>query len=191
MAIPAVDIHRWTREDYERMAEAGLFRPDERVELVDGIIYEMTPQGGLHATVVWKAHELLRSALPPGFFVRSQMPLALTADSEPEPDLAVIQGNPEDFSDHHPETAVLIVEVSEASLLHDTQRKKPLYARAGIPEYWIFDLRKPRLEVHRDPAGGAYHSRRLLHLTESVSPLFSPEAAFDVASFFPQRLQGG
>jgi Uma2 family endonuclease len=151
----------------------------------------MTLQGGLHATVVWKAHELLRSALPPGFFVRSQMPLGLAPDSEPEPDLAVIEGNPEDFSDHHPETAVLIVEVSEASLLHDTQRKKPVYARAGIPEHWIFDLRKPGLEVHRDPAGGAYHSRRLLHLTESVSPLFSPEAAFDVASFFPQRLQGG
>jgi Uma2 family endonuclease len=117
------------------------------------------------------------------------MPLALAPDSEPEPDLAVIQGNPEDFSDHHPETAVLIVEVSEASLQHDTQRKKPLYARAGIPEYWIFDLRKPGLEVHRDPTGGAYRSRQTLRLDESVSPLFSPASAFAVASFFPQRLQ--
>ena len=119
------------------------------------------------------------------------MPLALTADSEPEPDLAVIAGNPEDFSDHHPGTAVLIVEISEASLPHDTQRKMPLYARAGIPEYWIFDLRKPGLEVHRDPAGGAYRSRQLLRLTESVSPPVSPETAFAVASFFPQRFQGG
>jgi Uma2 family endonuclease len=189
MATLAVDIRRWTREDYERLAEKGFFRPGERVELVDGVIYEMTPQGGLHATVVWKAHEVLRSSLPSGFFIRSQMPLALTPDSEPEPDLAIIQGDPEDFSAGHPETAALVVEVADASLAYDAQRKKSLYARAGIPDYWIFKTRGLALEVNRNPVDGAYRSRSVLRLDQSVSPLFAPEVSIPVLDFFPKRFQ--
>jgi Uma2 family endonuclease len=191
MATPAVDLRtrHWTREEYERMGEQGFFRPDERVELVDGVIYEMTPQGGLHATVVWKAHEILRSSIPSGFFIRSQMPLALTADSEPEPDIAVIRGDPEDFSDRHPEKAVLVVEVADASLFHDTGRKKSLYARAGVPDCWIFNLRKKELEVNRDPMEGVYRSRQVLRLGEIVSPLFAPGVTMPVINFFPLRFQ--
>jgi Uma2 family endonuclease len=189
MAIPMADLHRWTREDYERMAEQGYFRPDERVELVDGVIYEMTPQGGFHATVLWKAQEILRSSIPPGFFIRSQMPLALTPDSEPEPDIAVIQGDPEDFSEAHPETAVLVVEVSDASLFHDTRRKKPLYARAGVPDCWVFNLRETVLEVNRDPVDGLYGSRQILRLDQTVSLLFAPDISIPVSSFFPKRFQ--
>jgi Uma2 family endonuclease len=190
MATAAVDVRRWTREEYERLARKGFFRPDERVELVDGVIYEMTPQGGFHATVVWKAQEILRSLLAKGFFIRSQMPLALGADSEPEPDIAIIQGDPEDFSESHPETAVLVIEVADASLVHDTQRKKPMYARSGIPDYWVFRLREKTLEVNRDPVEGVYRSRQVLHLQDSVSPLFASGISIPVADFFPRRFQG-
>lgn len=189
MATLAAEFRRWTREEYERLVEEGFFQPGERLELVDGFIYEMTPQGGLHATVVWKVHEVLRALLPAGFFVRSQMPLALAPDSEPEPDIAVIQGDPEDFSDGHPEMAVLVVEVADASLAHDAQRKKSLYARAGVQDYWIFNARERALEVNRDPVHGVYRSRQVLRLQERVLPLFAPDVSILVMNFFPSRFQ--
>jgi Uma2 family endonuclease len=117
------------------------------------------------------------------------MPLALDVDSEPEPDIAVIQGDPEDFSDSHPEMAVLVIEVSDASLVHDAQRKKSLYARAGASDYWIFNARERLLEVNRDPVDGVYRSRQVFRLDESVSPLFAPAVSIPVINFFPSRFQ--
>jgi Uma2 family endonuclease len=189
MVTATVDTRRWTREEYERLAESGFFHPEERLELVDGAIYEMSPQSGFHATGVRAVDMALRPIFTAGYDIRCQFPLALGPDSEPEPDVAVVPGSWTDYTNSHPTSAVLVVEVAESSLLHDRKRKIPLYARAGIPEAWILNLVNWRLEVYRHPEHGIYASRVVLHDGNSVSPLARPEASIPVASLLPLRKQ--
>ena len=127
MSSPAVEVRHWARQEYESMAAAGIFHPEERLELIGGEILRMTPQGSEHATAIRLAEEQLRTAL--GFDVRVQMPLALAPDSAPEPDLAVVVGAPRDYREAHPQSAVLIVEVSDATLSFDRERKARLLCR--------------------------------------------------------------
>lgn len=183
-ATERVEIHRWTRRDYHRMAETGLLRPDERTELVDGVIYTMSPQGTRHATVVHLVADALRSVLP-GAYLRLQVPLALGNYSEPEPDVAVVTGSPRDYLDDHPTAALLVVEVADSSLRHDRMRKLPLYARSGLPEVWIVDLAQRTLEVYREPGPEAYRSQTVLRSGDRVSPLSRPDAVFTVADLLP------
>jgi Uma2 family endonuclease len=185
MATAAVDSRRWTREDYERLAGDGYFKPGERVELLDGVIYEMTPQKSPHATGVRLTARALEGWFREGFDVRAQMPLAVGPDSEPEPDIAVVYGAPRDFAASHPTIAVLVVEVSDSSLYRDRKLKASLYARAGIAEYWLLNLVKRCLEVYRDPQDGTYASRFVLRKGDSVSPISRPEASIAVASLLP------
>jgi Uma2 family endonuclease len=128
MAQPAADVRRWTREEYERLVEAGFFSPEERLELVDGMIYEMTPHTTWHATGILNCEEELRAVFSEGFHVRTQLPLALGSHAEPEPDLAVVPGRRHDYRSGHPTLAVLVVEVSETSAQYDREVKRRLYA---------------------------------------------------------------
>lgn len=185
MATRAVDVYRWTREEYYQLAEKGFFPPGKRVELIDGVIYEMSPQKSPHATGISLVLEALRAAFPKGHHVRVQLPLALGGDSEPEPDLAVVPGGPRDYMKDHPETAVLIVEVSDSSAFHDRERKRSRYARSAIPEYWIVDVAGKQLEVYRNPGEGSYQTRLILKAGDTVAPLASPEAAIAVADLLP------
>lgn len=186
MATANPVVRRWTREEYERAVEEGYFQPEERLELVDGVLYEMTPQSSDHATGIRFVQRALRSLDGEGLDLRCQLPLALGFDSEPEPDLAIVPGNPEDYRDAHPTTAVLVVEVADSSLLHDRKRKARLYARAGIPEYWILNLTHSCLEVFRNPQKGVYQSRTVLREGDSISPL-AREITIPVASLLPRR----
>jgi Uma2 family endonuclease len=187
MALVNIEAHRWTRQEYERLAARGFFPPGKRVELVEGVIYDMSPQNSLHATALRLANEALRTVFPPaaGFEIRSQLPLALSEDSEPEPDLAVVHGSIRDFRDSHPTTALLVVEVADSSLLHDRKRKIPLYARSGIPEAWLLNLVRRALEVFRNPVHGVYQTRMALRAGDTVSPLSCPEAVIDVSDLLP------
>jgi len=187
MATSNVDVRHWTREEYERLVEQGFFHPEERCELVEGVIFEMTPQSSYHAAGVRATNEALRAVFGADFDIRSQLPLALGDDSEPEPDIAVVQGKWEDYLDSHPSTAVLVVEVADSSLLHDRKRKARLYARAGILEYWLLNLVDWCLEVFRDPQNGTYTSRTVLRTGELVTPLSQSEAEIAVASLLPKR----
>jgi Uma2 family endonuclease len=184
----AVTVHSWTREDYERMAELGLFQ-DRRVELVDGVVYEfMTPQQSPHATGVQKSLRSLQALFPPtGWDVRCQSPLLLGPSSMPEPDLAVVVGEPDDYFHAHPSTAVLIVEVADSSQLHDRKRKAKVYARAAIADYWIVNLRTDAVEVLRDPRDGVYQTRRICRRGETISPVARPEASVAVADLLPRH----
>lgn len=167
MALATIDVHHWTRQDYERMVAAGLFQPEERVELIEGIIYDMTPQSSRHSTAVHLVAEALRRAFPQ-HYLRIQAPLALGDLSAPEPDLAVVPGHPRDYRDGHPTRALLVVEVADSSLLHDRQRKVPLYAEAGIAETWILNLVQGTLEVFRDLGATGYRSSATLGVNDSV-----------------------
>ena len=185
MATRAVDVYRWTRDEYYQLAEKGIFPPGKRVELIDGVIYEMSPQKSPHATGISLALKALSAAFPQGHYVRVQLPLALSDDSEPEPDLAVVSGDPRDHLEDHPETAVLIVEISDSSSFHDRERKRSRYARSDIPEYWIVDVAGKQLEVYRNPGEGGYQTRLILKAGDTVAPLASPEAVIAVADLLP------
>ena len=107
MRDATVDSHRWSRAEYDRAAEAGVFSADVRLELIDGEILDMTPQGSRHATAFSLVADAVQRAFGPGYYVRLQLPLALADDSEPEPDIAVVEGDVRDYRDEHPRTALL------------------------------------------------------------------------------------
>lgn len=185
MSVSTVRQRRWTRKDYERVVDAGGFGPEDRIELLDGEIWEMTPQGSRHAI----AFELVAARLATAFadigHVRHQLPFSLDDVSQPEPDVAVIVGELRDYRHAHPNTALLIVEVSDTSLSHDRGRKLAAYARNSIPEYWLLDLTTNRLEVFREPDGEGYRSKMVLMSTDSVEALRAPGALVAVADLLP------
>ena len=183
MSLHAVELHHFNREEYQRMGAAGLF--PARVELIDGAVYDMSPQNSAHAGVVGLTEVTLRSAFGAGYCIRIQMPLALGDDSEPEPDVAVVLGSHRDYLADHPRTALLVVEVADTSLQHDRKRKLPLYARNGIPEVWLSDLPRRVVEVHRDPTPEGYRSRVVLGRGDTITPLALPEARIAVADLLP------
>jgi Uma2 family endonuclease len=192
MIVAAPAVRRWTRDEYYKMAEAGVFAPGERVELIEGEIIAMTPQKSRHTAAIGLAQDALRVAFGSGFHVRSQGPLALDAHSEPEPDIAVVRGTPRDYVEDHPKAGVLVAEISDTTLAFDRGRKAAVYARAGIPEYWIVNLVDRVLEVHRDPgplphAPAEYGYRSILRLgpTETANPLHAPAATIRIADLLP------
>ena len=174
------------------MAEYRLFAPEERVELIEGEIVEMSPKRSPHSTSTTLAGDALRTIFGRGFTVRMQEPLGLGPASEPEPDVAVVRGMPRDYRDEHPSSALLIVEVSESSLTYDRTTKASLYAKSGIPEYWIINLSDDQLEVHRDPAprvdqpfGYGYATVVVHRASDVVSPLAAPDRVVTVADLLP------
>lgn len=190
MSVPAIQTKRWTRQEYDRLADLGMFSPDDRVQLIDGDILTMTPQNSPHAATIGKTQRALESVFGPNVWVRVQMPLIVDPDSEPEPDLAVVPGAPVDYRDEHPRTAMLVVEVSDSTLPLDRNRKRVVYARAGIPEYWIVNLAERCLEVYRDPVTplgqhSSYRSSQKLGPSDSIAPLASPGTTVAVTDLLP------
>jgi len=135
------------------MADLGWFE-GQRAELVEGEIVVLSPQKFTHAATTDRVADTLRSALAGGFWVRMQLPIVLTDLSEPEPDVSVVPGRREDYSDH-PRGASLVVEVSDTTVLFDRGKKLRMYAAAAIPEYWILDLQARAVEVRKRPVAGS------------------------------------
>jgi len=164
---------------------AGAFAPGTHVQLVEGNIVEMTPQSSAHAMATCAVEEALRSAFPTGHNIRVQMPLGLGPAAEPEPDVAVVRGSFRDYRDHHPEHAVLIVEVADTTLTFDRSRKAEMYARHGVPEYWLLNLVDRQLEVFRQATVTGYVSQQIFAAGDAVSPLSTPQARLPVSSLLP------
>ena len=178
---------RWTRAEYEYLIELGVFQPGERLELLDGLLAVREPQGTGHAAAIRRVVETLRRALGNIWQIDSQLPIALDDDSEPEPDVAVVPRDPNDYRFAHPSRAVLVVEVAESSYRIDRDYKARLYARAGIAEYWIVNLTGDTLEVHRVPeaSGEAVHGWRYgrvetLQKSATIAPLVAPTVTIPV-----------
>jgi len=166
----APTTRRWTREEYHDLADAGFLIEDDRVELIDGEIIQTSPQNTPHAVAVRLVRRALQRVFPSDtYMVDEQLPLALAPDSEPEPDVAVVEGQPRDFLDDHPSSAVLVVEVADASLQFDRGKKRALYARHNLPQYWIVDLTNRQLEVYRDPSGSSYAEHTVYEEGETVA----------------------
>ena len=185
MSPPIVHRRSWTRLDYDRVVESGGFGPEDRLELLDGEIWEMTPQGSRHAAVYSSVQLALQQVFGTDYLVRCQLPRALDDRSEPEPDLAVVEGTPFDYLEDHPTTALLVVEMSDSSVEHDRGRKLAAYARNGIPEYWLFDLRAECLEAYRDPVATSYREKRVLRRGNSITPLSAHGTAIAIGNVLP------
>jgi Uma2 family endonuclease len=190
MSDTAIQTRLWSREEYDRLVSAGMFHPDERLELIEGEILQQSPQGSVHATAVTLVENALRKVFGTNYVVRVQMPLALEADSEPEADVAIVVGSPRDYRHEHPHTAELIVEVADSTLAYDRERKMKIYAHAGIPEYWILNLLDHQLEIYRQPtfkqaSAPFYQEHMILTAIESVSTLRYPQHSISVAELTP------
>jgi Uma2 family endonuclease len=148
MTIANEPVHRFTRDEYYQMVEAGIFQ-EKRVERLGGEILDMPPQTHPHAWTVTVFNQFLTRQAPEGYFVRCQAPLAIGEGNDPEPDLAVIAGEATALK-NHPETAALVVEVAYDSLRRD-RGKVAVYASAGIPEYWIVNVRGREIVQYLNP----------------------------------------
>jgi Uma2 family endonuclease len=189
MGSSRVHTRYWTRAEYDRLIDLGLLDEDEPVELLGGRLVVREPQQSPHATSTQLVAEALRQAFGRGYHVRCQLPIALDEESEPEPDVSVVSGDPRDYRDHHPARAVLVVEVSARSLAVDRRVKGSLYARAGIEDYWIVNVAARSLEVNRRPGedrsvpyGWRYRDVRALGEGEGIAPLAAPGMPVAVAS---------
>jgi len=193
MATSPARTRRWTRVEYDRLIDVGIFRPNEHLELLDGHLVVGEPQGPLHATAVGLVEDTLRACFGAGWAVRVRMPIALDDESEPEPDVAVVPGTHRDYEAAHPTRPPLLVEVAESSLADDRGTKAALYARAGITDYWILNLVDRVLEVCRhpvtadiEPSGWRYRDIAILHPGASIAPLARPDASVEVAALLPR-----
>ena len=168
MATVPADVaaprHRLTVADFHRMGEAGILRPDDRVELIAGEIIDMSPIGSLHAALVAKMSMLFSRHVGDRAIVWAQNPVALDDVSQPQPDVAILRPRPDCYAAAHPGPAdvLLVVEVADTTLPFDLAVKVPLYAAAGIPETWVIDAVTLRTHCFRRPAGGRFTAEEII-----------------------------
>ena len=192
--VEGVPLRRFTLDEYHHLIDIGFFEEKERVELLEGMMLYMSPINPLHSFTVDLLAEIFGAVVTRGKTrVRTQGPISLAdTDSEPEPDLIIYRVPEGDFSRRHPFASEILVvmEVSETSLAYDRTSKGAVYARAGVAEYWIWNLVDGQLEVYRDPhspaAGDAvYQTKLTLHRGDSLSPQAFPDFHVAVDDVLP------
>ena len=195
MRAPILRHRRWTRDEYDRLIDLGVFdedRKDNKVELIEGRMIVAEPQNTPHAVALELAVDAVRAAFGAGWRFRVGAPMAMDPDSEPEPDLVVLRGTPRDSISAHPSTAALVIEIADSSLRFDRIVKGRVYASAGIADYWIVNVVDNQVEVYRNPEpdasqlyGYGYADRQVFHVGDTVSPLAAAHARIKVDSLLP------
>jgi len=177
---------RITLDEWERMIEAGIFNEDERIELLDGRIVCMAPIGLRHVACVGDTVEWFLIRLHGRAIVQGQSPVAIPPRGEPEPDVLILRYRADRYRRRRPQPddVLLIIEVADSSLAIDRLQKLPMYAAAGIPETWIFDLNGDRILVHREPRDGVYASVTVVERGGSVSPSAFPDLVLTLDEVF-------
>ncbi|MEM9918140.1 MAG: Uma2 family endonuclease [Bacteroidota bacterium] len=159
-------INRWkmTTSLYQSMYEHGILTENDQVELINGEILTMSPSGSRHAAVIDRLNRLLNRAFPENAIIRVQSPIHLGDQSMPEPDVVVLRHRADYYVNEHPgaNDIYLAIEVSDTSAEYDRTVKLPIYAEAGIPEYWLVDLNASQIEVYHTPNGQKYRHRELI-----------------------------
>ena len=175
MRMP-LTARRFTVEEYYRMGRAGLFHEDDRLELLDGQIVEMSPIGPAHAGCVSALTNLMAALAAGRALVSVQNPVRLGQHSEPQPDVALLVPRSHAYRTAHPQPddVLLLIEVADASLEHDREVKVPLYAAAGVPEVWLVHLTDNVVTLYRDPVSGRYTTVRTARRGETVTSLRLP-----------------
>lgn len=177
----AIVAAKWTLDEYHQMIDAGILE-GRHVELINGEIAEMPPEGTPHAYLSGRAAKYLRELLQGKAEIREGKPVTLPNASEPEPDIAIVQDLDEEYFDHHPysENIFWVIEYSSSSLTKDLEIKSKIYAEAGIREYWVINLKRMELVIFRDPSDEDYREKRTLTDGE-VSPLAFAEVSVAVS----------
>jgi len=172
---------RFTVDEFLLMGEVGVFKAEERVELIEGEVIPMLPIGPFHSDTVDELVELFISKSRGRCRVRGQHPIAIDDDSLPQPDVSLVK--PQRYGKTHPkpDDVYLLVEVAESSLNFDRKRKLPLYGKAAINEYWIINLKDRTIEVYRDPNFTGYSAKTILRSGEFASPAAFPDIKIGVA----------
>ena len=185
--IPIPGEHRFTVQDYYRMGEVGIIPPEQKTELIDGRVVYMAPPGPGHSGAVSYLLDLF-AQLRGRVILSPQNPVRLNDYNEPQPDLALLRPRKDYYSESHPEVGdvLLMIEVSDSSLLKDTKVKRPKYAEAGIADYWIIDLNFRCVHVCREPQGKEYRSIRKMS-KGSIAPLAFPDYSIKVADLLPPK----
>jgi len=166
----------FTVETYQRLAELGVLREDDRVELIAGQVVQMTPIGDRHAACVRRANRLFSQAVGDRAIIDVQNPVVLGEQDVPQPDVVLLRPRADAYK-RHPgaRDTLLVIEVADSSLAYDRDVKVPLYARVGVPEVWVVDVSADRIEVYRQPVAGEYAERRVATRGGALSPSLLPD----------------
>jgi Uma2 family endonuclease len=177
----------WTVQEYHRMAELGLLDQAERTELIGGQVILMAAKGTPHVVALSLTANLLRDRLGTRALIRTQDPIQLDDYSEPEPDLAVVQGVILDYLDHHPQPVEVywVIEVADSTLKTDCGVKDKVYAQSGLTEYWVLDVTGRQLHVFREPTPTGYAQHDILTESANITPLAFPDVSLAVAAMLP------
>jgi Uma2 family endonuclease len=189
MATTADDLmkhHRFTVDEYRRMGETGIFHEDDRVELIEGEIVEMSPIGSPHAGTTTRLQTLLIRVVGERAIVSSQNPVILGKFSEPQPDIVLLRPREDFYTRSHPTPGdvLLLIEVAESSLRYDREVKLPLYARHGIPEVWLVDLQNRRLDRFKRPEGNGYRTTETADTGHPIPLPWLTDLAVDLRDLF-------
>jgi Uma2 family endonuclease len=181
--MPVLTTHRFTAEEYHRMAETGLLKPDARVELLDGEIIDMSPIGPPHSGATNRLNHWFTERAKGRWIVAVQNPVRLDDYSEPQPDLMLLKPVPDFYGSRHPRPndVLLLIEVADTSLDVDREKKLPAHARARISEVWIVNVPDKTIEVYREPKLGGYQSVTVIRAGEKASSQAFPDVAVGVA----------
>jgi Uma2 family endonuclease len=188
LALEPSRLKRWTVQDYHRMSELGILDANERTELITGQILLMAAKGTPHVLALRLLANCLDALLVgQPVLVITQDPIHLDDFSEPEPDLAIVRGTALDYTDHHPRPndLYLVVEVADSTLKQDCEVKDKLYAQAGIPDYWVLDLKNRQLHLFRNPTPTGYTQHLILREPNPISPLAFPTLTLTLTSILP------
>jgi Uma2 family endonuclease len=182
-------IRLWSIADYHQMIEARILDEDDRVELLEGKIVCMSPQRPFHAASVQRSSRLLFKLLSDRAEIRVQLPVILGNDSEPEPDLAVVRFDTDEYSFRHPEVPdiYLLIEVADSTIAKDRNQKARIYAKNRVLEYWILDLQKRQVYVFRQPEEGTYREKLILNSDDSITMQAFPDVAIALNDMFPMH----
>ncbi|MBD2138739.1 Uma2 family endonuclease [Anabaena sp. FACHB-1237] len=190
--MTVVTAKRFTISEYHRLAELSFFREDERVELIRGEIIQMAAKGTSHCVCETLLCQELIQLLLGRAMVRGQQPIIIADHSEPEPDVTIVRKVKDNYLSSHPQPSdiLLLIEVSNSTLKYDQEVKLPLYAEAGISNYWIFNLINYRLECYSQPYQDAqanfdYRHKLILLPHESVKLPCFPDLILDLSKVFP------
>ena len=180
-------IHLWTVADYHQMIEAGVLDEDDRVELLEGKIVCMSPQRPFHAASVQRSANYLYEMLRNRAYIRAQLPVILGNDSEPEPDIAVVRFDANEYSFRHPEAPdiYLLIEVADWTISKDRKQKARIYAKNHVLEYWILDLQKRQVYIFRQPEDGSYREELILSSKDHMAMQTFPNVAIALNDLFP------
>lgn len=188
IAAYGATVRKWTVAEYYRAAEKGIFKPGERLELIEGeVVEKVSPQQSRNAAAITMVSEELRTALATVASLRIQLPVRLDNRNEPEPDVLAVSPRDDHYADAHPaaKDVVLAVEIADTSLHMDRGVKAALYARFGVPEYWVVNLRDNQVEVFREPSSSGYRLTEVKSSGETIAPIAAPQAQISVARLLP------